>query len=272
MKLNWKLFFSFLFLLGFTISCASKEELANLQSKQIILESRLIDLEKKRGKSTNDLQDEVKKLKTFVVTRVDKVQKNLLFFLGELNKLKKDIEGITNSQEINEGSIRKVERRIQRMNKRLGDQAITVTELHQFFSFSEKGEITKDEKERTDFQTAFQSFKQRKFKQAQKQLTLFRRHYPKSKKTDNALFYLAYIQFLQAKYDNASLHFYELLEQYPATDKKNDARWWLAVALERSGDVNAARSLYKKLVKLHSSNPIQIKAKYRLEELKSFKK
>ncbi len=256
-----------LFLGSILFSCAPSQLTSRQTDKIDILERRIVALEKQKHQSLSDLRSETSRLLKKVKNEIDNFRKSQRFFITELDALKKDASLITNESEKARNDIRKNRIRIQKLVKRLGDQILALEELKTFFtnSINTSGSVTPEEK--AAFEKVYRQYRKKNFKVALTGFELFRKTYPDSRLAKDALFFNAYIYFLTARYDSASLGFFELIEQYPNSKRANDAKWWLAISLERTGDLNGALDLYRELSKLDEQNPLGIKARFRLEEL-----
>ena len=250
-------------------SCAPQANAPQSNYKMEILEQRVVALEEQELKTLSDLRGEVADFKKEVNERLDNFRKSQQFFIDELNTLKEDQQLVTNDIELAQRNIRRNKSRIDKLNKRLGDQVIALEELRTFFETNVNlaVEAEDEDKEEEDFDLAFKLFKARSFKKAEQAFIDFRKEHPDSKLVDDSIYFVAYMAFLQGDYSKSSLKFFELLKQYPDSNKKNDAKWWLGVSLERSGDLSGALDLYRELTELESTNPLRIKAEFRLEEL-----
>ncbi len=249
--------------------CAMQgESIGNPDNRLDILEKRIVVLEQQELKTLADLRDEVEVFKKKVGKELENFRKSQQFFIDELNKLKEDIQIVTNENEKSQFSSRKNTTLIKKLNKRLGDQIIALQELQNFFKkdIDIKTEGSGDNVQ-TDFDDAFQLYKKRRFKESETAFIKFRKKYPDSEFVDDSLYFIAYMNFLQGDYNKASLRFFEIIKEYPTFNRLNDTKWWLGVSLERSGDLNGALDLYRELVKLDPNNPLRIKAQFRLDEL-----
>ncbi|MCG8338938.1 MAG: tetratricopeptide repeat protein [Proteobacteria bacterium] len=247
--------------------CAPKATVPHLQDKMEILEARVVALEKQELKTLADLRGEVAEYKREINEKLNNFRKAQQFFIDELDTIKNDLELATNDNEQTQRTLRRNASRINKLNKRMGDQVIALQELQKFFETSIDSAAEDKDKEQADFEVAFKSFKARRFKKADQQFKDFRKNHPKSDLADDSLYFIAYMAFLRGDYNTSSLRLFELLKQYPKSNKKYDAKWWLGVSLERSGDLNGALDLYKELMDLKPTNPLRIKAQFRLEEL-----
>ncbi len=249
------------------IGCTKQTVDPQLQNKIDILEKRVVALEQQKLKTLADLREEVDEFKKKSATDLQNFRKSQQFFIDELNKIKEDLKIITNDNEFNQRNIRRNASRIEKLNKRLGDQVIALQELQKFFKSGIDVPVTTVRKEKVEFETAFDHYKNKRFKKAEEEFRKYRKAHPKSDLVDDSLYFIAYMKFLQGDYNASSLRFFELLKQYPKSNRRDDARWWLGVSLERSGDLNGALDVYKELLNLAPNNPLRIKAEFRLEEL-----
>lgn len=249
-------------------ACAPQAASPKLENEIDILESRVIALEQQKLKTVADLRQEVEDFKSKSRSELESFRRSQQFFIEELNKLRQDLEFITNDTEKTQHDIRKLTARVRTMNKRLGDQVIALQELKKFFDAGINAEAVEEPgKQQEEFLSAVKLFKERQFRKAEEAFLAYKEKYPKSDLIDDAVYYVAYMYFLRGDYGKASLKFFELMKLYPKSNWLNDAKWWLGVSLERSGDLNGALDLYRELVKLPDSNPLKIKAEFRLEEL-----
>ncbi len=255
-------------------SCSAQrlsEELET-QSKLEILEKRIVALERQKYKALADLRSETTTFQKKILREIENFRKSQRFFIEELNKIKNDIQLVTNDNERSQFLVRRNTRRIGNLQKNLGDQVIALDEMRQFFNDSVDSDSESSNKQQSAFRNAVMLYKSKKFKEAKEKFNAFRAEYPDSDLVDDSLYFVGYIHFMEGTYNKATLRFYELLNQFPKSNRINDAKWWLAVALQRSGDINGALDLYKELAELDRLNPIRIKARIRLETLKAPKK
>lgn len=250
-----------------SMSCAQQATSPQLETEFDILEKRIVVLEQQKLKTLANLREEVADFKTKMSAEIENFRRSQQFFIEELERLKNDLQLATNENEISQRDIRRNRSRIDKLNKRLGDQVIALQELQKFFKSGINLATETKKKDHANFATGFELYRNRKFNDAEKELIKFRKLYPDSDLVDDSLYFIAYMQFLQGDYSTASLRFFELLKQYPNSNRVNDSKWWLGVSLERSGDLNGALDLYKELLKLESNDPLRIKAQFRLEEL-----
>ena len=232
-----------------------------------LLEQRIFALEQQKLRAIAQLKDQSETFRTRVDKELKNFRRSQRLFITELEKLKQDIELITNDNEVVQNKARKNGIRLKRLERRLGNQIIALNELKDFFEESVDVDQKGKRKDEIAFNKAHRVYKKRNFTDAEKAFMKFRVLYPKSPLVDDATYFIGYIRFLQGQYDRASLFFQEMLEQFPHTNRRHDAKWWLGVSYERSGDINAAMDVYKELLDLPAQNPIRVKAELRLEDI-----
>ncbi|MCP4751662.1 MAG: tetratricopeptide repeat protein [Proteobacteria bacterium] len=254
----------------FILNGCSAARLTDKQTAKLdTLEKRIIELERQKFRVRDNMNDDATAFREKVLKDIGNFRKSQRFFISELNKLKNDMSLITNDNEIAQHNLRKNTNRIKRLIRRLGDQAITIDELHKFFKAGIDPSPNSTNEEQYAFEKSFGLFKNKKLKDARKSFLDFREKYPNSDLADDSLYFIANIHFLKGEYNKATLRFFELLKQFPNSNRLHNAKWWLGVALERSGDLSGALDVYKELTVLDRQNPLRIKAEFRLEELSS---
>jgi len=251
-------------------ACSGMQTAGSVSDDRIaILEQRVIALENNRQKAVADLRAETTAILDRVQKEIENFRKAQQFFLAELDALKRDAALITNENEKSGNQIRKNTLQIARIVKRLGDQVLALEELKRFFASSIDTSDVVSEEEKTAFNKAFRQYRIKNFKVSIDAFEKFRQQYPDSALAQDSLFFIAYSHFLSGRYEAANLRFFEMIEQYPGSKRINDAKWWLGISLERTGDINGAKDLYRQLAELDEQDPLHIKAIFRLEELEA---
>jgi TolA-binding protein len=271
------IFFSICLLAIILSGCAQKEpdpRIDLLQSNTTVLEKRIVELENQTRINSLKQTSELEAFKKEISDKLANARRSQRFFIKELDQLKKDIQTITAENEKTLQKIHFNSLEFKKVQKKIGDLIISIDELKAFFNdnlnVSSESKAMKGDEIKI-FKKAHLLYKKRQLINSQKLFSLYREKAPNTELTDDALYYFAYIHFLQKQYEQAILHFFELIKQYPKSNWSNDAKWWLAISLERTGDMGGARDIYLELERLPESNSIHYKAKRRLEELQNSK-
>ena len=106
---------------------------------------------------------------------------------------------------------------------------------------------TVDDKTRA-YETAYQTFKSRKYKEAREKFEAFIKNHPKSDLTDNAQFWIAEAYNAEKDYEGAILAYETLLKKYPSSDKTGGALLKQGFAFIELGDKKTAKIILEKLI------------------------
>jgi TolA-binding protein len=249
-------------------ACAETRPTPSDQTGKVdILERRIFVLEQDRQRTLTELNEQLASIKREISVELENFRRSQRFFLEEMNRLKEDLALLNNDTEIAGRQLRIAQRRIESLMKRVGNQAIELDTLRKFFDDPVDPAPAVQGPERQAFDAAFDAYRSKNLDEALTLFTAFRSNFPKSDLADHSLFMIGYIVFVQGDYESASLRFFELLRLYPESTRRQETRWWLGVALERSGDINSALIQYRELTKLPPSDPLRIKAEFRLQEI-----
>ncbi len=243
-----------------------------MEEKIDLLERRVAEMEQSMDRQQTDRERELRELTTSSGKKLASLRRSQQFFLSELDRLKEDIQSITNENEKTLQKIRTNSLADKNLQKRLGDLIISIDELKDFFranvnisSIAAKNGKS-DESDKV-FKTAYKLYKGKRLKESRELFKKYRQIAPNTDLTDDSVYFVAYIYFLERKYDEAILHFFELINQFPKSNWFYDAKWWLAVSLERTEDTVAAIDIYRELERLNPDHPHRYRAKNRLAEL-----
>lgn len=242
-----------------------------------VLESRVIFLEQKNSALDEKLKAESQALRKKLKIKTKALQKSQIFFISDMDRLKKDIEILTAENEKLAKELSDNTRRYRKLQKVTGELMITIDQMNTYFEAkldvsqddkgaSKGGNIKKGSPKKV-YNDIIKQFKNNHISIALTQFNKFRTDYPNSDLSDDALFYIGYIHLLTKKYDLAMVSFFELEKVYPTSERIPEVKWWLAIALEKSGDIGAAIDTYKSLAKRTDAPRFSEKAKRRLEEL-----
>ena len=234
-----------------------------------IIESRVLELENAKIRNQKELKQNRDSFQKDVNEKLINFQKAQKFFIKKLEKIEDDLKLISKDNEELMHQVRIAKRKLATLQRKLGDQAILLSELSSFFKTEIEFSGELEGKEKIQFKDAFELFKKKKFENAKKAFLKFRDEFQDSKLTDDALYFIGYIQFLKGDYEKASIRFFELIEQHQDSNRLNDSIWWLAVTLERSGDIGSAIDMYQRLLKSNPSGNLKSSSESRIEDLKA---
>ena len=138
----------------------------------------------------------------------------------------------------------------------------------------EKAEAPGEEKQRepaaekaTDYDAAYQLFKDRKYKEAREKFEAFLKDFPKDRLAGNAQFWIAETYYAGKDYESAILSYETLLKKYPGNEKAPTAFYKQGLAFIGIGDKKTGTTILRKLVDKYPASKEAVLAKKKLAEL-----
>ncbi|MEW6108001.1 MAG: tol-pal system protein YbgF [Nitrospirota bacterium] len=134
----------------------------------------------------------------------------------------------------------------------------------------EKTEQATDKKEddRTKaYETAYQAFKDKKFKEARESFGSFIKNFPKNELTDNAQFWIAETYYSENDYEGAILAYETLLKKYPDSEKTSGALLKQGFAFIEIGDKKTGKIILERLAEKFPDSKETEYAKKKLAEI-----
>jgi len=129
-----------------------------------------------------------------------------------------------------------------------------------------KSEAAPDSKA-TAYDTAFQLFKDKKFKESRERFEAFIREYPKTDLTDNAHFWIAETYYSEKDFESAILAYETLLKKYPNSAKASSGMLKQGLAFVEIGDAKTGKIILTKLVEKYPETKDAETAKKKIAEL-----
>jgi tol-pal system protein YbgF len=117
------------------------------------------------------------------------------------------------------------------------------------------------------YETAYQAFKDKKFKEARERFGSFIKDYPQNELTDNAQFWIAEAYYAEKDYEGAVLAYETLIKKYAGSEKTSGALLKQGFAFVEIGDVKTGKAILSRLVeKFPDSNEAGL-AKKKIAEI-----
>jgi len=124
---------------------------------------------------------------------------------------------------------------------------------------------TPDDKTKA-YESAYQAFKDKKYKEAREKFEAFIKDYPKNELTDNAQFWIAETYYSEKDYEGAILAYETLLKKYPESEKTSGALLKQGLAFIDIGDKKTGRIILQKLIEKFPDSKDAELAKKKLAE------
>ncbi len=117
------------------------------------------------------------------------------------------------------------------------------------------------------YETALNSYKEKKYKEAREKFESFLKEYPKDKLASNAQFWLAETYYAEEDYAGAIVEYDVLLKNHPASDKAIGALLKQGYAFIEMGDKKAGKGILEQLVQKYPKAKEAEIAKKKIEEI-----
>jgi len=117
------------------------------------------------------------------------------------------------------------------------------------------------------YDTAYQLFKDKKYRESRERFETFIRAYPKTDLTDNAQFWIAESYYSEKDFESAILSYETLLKKYPDSDKASSGMLKQGYAFAEIGDTKTGKIILNKLVEKYPNTKDAEAAKKKLAEL-----
>ncbi len=279
MKYSTPIIIAFFLVLG---GCASQQDV-------IILDDRLIELEYQLSKIktvTKSQKTEEKKLRG----QSAGLRANLTEIRAEIQALSGKIEetefllkqNLAASAKASDELNQKSEKRLDRLKEITAFNKERITQIEQYLNLelSKSGHTVKPDlakkptyqtgnklTENELYQLAKQAFDKGSLDTARGKFQEFLDRYPKSKRADNAQFWIGEVYYREKWYEKAILEYQKVIENYPKGNKVEDSLLKQGFAFYNLKDKANSRLIFKELIKKY---PGSNQAKIARKKLKEF--
>jgi tol-pal system protein YbgF len=117
------------------------------------------------------------------------------------------------------------------------------------------------------YDTAYQLFKEKKYKESRERFEVFIKEYPRTDLTDNAQFWIAESYYNEKDFESAILSYETLLKKYPDSDKASSGMLKQGSAFAEIGDAKTGKIILNKLVEKYPNSKEAEAAKKKIAEL-----
>ncbi len=118
-----------------------------------------------------------------------------------------------------------------------------------------------------DYEAAYQTFKDKNFREARKMFESFIKDYPENDLTDNAHFWIAETYYRENDYESAILAYESLLKKFPDSEKTAGAFLKQGFSFIELGDKKTGRIILEKLIERFPDSKESEIAKKKLTEI-----
>ncbi len=117
------------------------------------------------------------------------------------------------------------------------------------------------------YDSAYQLFKDKRYKESREKFEVFIKEYPKTDLADNAQFWIAESYYNEKDFESAILSYETLLKKYPDSDKASGGMLKQGYAFAEIGDAKTGKIILNKLVEKYPNAKDAEAAKKKIAEL-----
>lgn len=117
------------------------------------------------------------------------------------------------------------------------------------------------------YETAYDSFKNKRYKEAREKFQAFIKEYPQDELTDNAYFWIAETYYSEKDFEGAILTYEDILKKFPKSEKAPGALLKQGLSFIEIGDRRTAKTILEKVIEDYPSSKEAEIAKKKIEEI-----
>ncbi len=133
----------------------------------------------------------------------------------------------------------------------------------------QKPVIASETKQSQAYLTAYNAFKEKRYKEAREKFELFLREFPKDSLADDAQFWIAETYYAEEDYAGAIVEFEALLRNYPDSEKLPAALFKQGYAFFKMGDKKAAKAILEQVEQKYPKSKEAELARKEIEKIKN---
>ena len=276
-----------LFLL-FVTACASSGDFDMLRKdisdvrKEAYETKKEVDFLKERttGVVKQDSFSAMRDSQAQINSRLSEISNSLQELRGRFEEYKfnteKTLRDVTAERDLARTQIAAVESQIKTLREKLaalegpGEAAESVPPEDGTEKAAASGEEAQKEpagEQRSDYDAAYQLFKEKNFKEAREKFEAFLKDFPNDKLAGNAQFWIAETYYAEKDYESSILAYETLLKKYPESDKSPSASYKQALAFVEIGDRKTGITILRKLVEKYPASKEAALSKKKLAAL-----
>lgn len=271
-----------LLLLFALIGCASQSDVIMLDERLAILEVQQSKMAEKYSEVKTDVQKREAKTQDYrtqsagLRVQIDSLREEIQILNGKIEEIEYRMR---QEKKAAEASSKRLETQLAKLmdTSNSNEKRLRNIEDYLDIALSDTGQQAKtqpgDEKQKPQseeglYDNAKKLFDEGDFGTAREMFQDFLKKYPKSKRSDNAQFWIGEIYYREKWYEKAIVEYNKVIENYPKGNKVKDALLKQGYAFDKIGQQSNARIILNELIKKYpNSNQAKI-AKKKLAILK----
>lgn len=245
---------------------ATRGEINQLKRDNFELKKETADIRKQTsGTVREDSFNALRESQTSLYSQVNEQSRELQMLRGRFDEYKffmdKTMKESSLERELLRSQINSLDARVKELSERIarsGDAKPPAAE--QKPPAEENGEKASEVKKTEDngpaalYESAYTSFKGRKYKEARGKFNAFIAKYPKDGLVGNAHFWIGEAYFAEKDFENAILSYETLIKSYPRNDKIPGALYKQGLSFMELGDKKTAKVIFDKIIEKYADS------------------
>ena len=239
---------------------ATRSEINQLKRESFELKKEAADLRKQTtGVAREDSFNALRESQTSLYSQVNEQSRELQVLRGRFDEYKffmdKAMKESSIERELLRSQINSLEARVKELSERLAKSIDARPPAAEQKPPAEEGGERASEAKKTEdngtaalYESAYASFKGKKYKEAREKFNALISKYPKDGLVGNAHFWIGESYFAEKDFENAILAYETLIKSYPRNDKIPGALYKQGLSFMELGDKKTAKVIFDKLI------------------------
>jgi len=199
-----------------------------------------------------------KTLKNSVV-ETDLIKAQITSMEGQIKDIKDRLTALENQiqqqKELIKGKAKEAEKKAEEPKKEPKEE------------ISQPQKVTESKSKTTMYEEAYDTFKEKRYKDAREKFNAFIKEFPKDELTDNAQFWIAETYYGEKDFEGAILAYEMLLKKYPQSGKAPTALKKQGFSFIEIGDKKTGKVILEQLIEKYPNSKEAGEAKKKIEEI-----
>lgn len=249
-----------------SVGCAStgdldsaRGEINQLKKENYELKRETAEIRKQTsGSVREDSFNALRESQTALYSQLNEQSRELQVLRGRFDEYKffmdKTLKESSVERDLLRAQVNSLDARVKELSERIARAGDTRPPAGEQKQPEENGEKASDAKKSEEgspaasYESAYGSFKGKKYREAREKFTTFIARYPKDSLVGNAHFWIGEAYFAEKDYENAILSYETLIKSYPRNEKIPSALYKQGLAFMELGDKKTARVIFDKII------------------------
>jgi tol-pal system protein YbgF len=257
---------------------ATRGEINQLKRDNIELKKETADLRKQTSTSVKeDSFSALRESQTSLYTQMNEQSRELQVLRGRFDEYKffmdKTMKEAAIEREVLRSQVNSLDTRVRELSEKIARSAEPKPQATEQKPPEADDEQPAEVKKTEDngpavlYESAYTSFKGKRYKEARTKFTSFIAKHPKDGLVGNAHFWIGESYFAEKDYENAILSYETLIKSYPRNDKVPGALYKQALSFMELGDKKTAKVIFDKIIEKYPDSREATMAKNKKAEI-----